>query len=315
MISFLVQRIFLAVVTLWAISVLIFVGTEILPGDVASAVLGRDATPEALAAIRERLGLSRPATVRYAGWISKMVRGDCGESIATGRPVAGLIAERLQNTFVLAVLTALFAVPLSVFLGLFSATYPDGFLDRTISISSLVLISVPTFFTAVVLVLFFAVTWRLFPATIYAPQFASFGQMLHALALPILTLTAAMLAHMSRMTRATILEVLRSTYVEMAILKGVTKGRIILRHALPNAVGPIINVIALNLGYLVSGVVIVEVVFSYPGLGRMMVDSVANRDVPIVQAVGMIFCAVYIGVNLMADLLVLLTNPRLRSKK
>jgi len=150
---------------------------------------------------------------------------------------------------------------------------------------------------------------------IHVSQFSSPGQMLHALTLPILTLTASMLAHMSRMTRAAILNVLRSAYVEMAILKGLTKERIIFRHALPNALGPIINVIALNLGYLVSGVVVVETVFAYPGLGRMMVDSVTNRDVPMVQAVAMIFCATYVGINLVADLLVMATNPRLRSKK
>jgi peptide/nickel transport system permease protein len=248
-------------------------------------------------------------------WLSRLVRGDFGKSLATGRSIAALVGERLWNTLILAILTTLFAVPLSVILGLLSASYPDSLLDRTISVSSLMLISVPEFFTAAVLVLAFAVTWRLFPAVIHVSQFSSPGQMLHALTLPILTLTASMLAHMSRMTRAAILNVLRSAYVEMAILKGLTKERIIFRHALPNALGPIINVIALNLGYLVSGVVVVETVFAYPGLGRMMVDSVTNRDVPMVQAVAMIFCATYVGINLVADLLVMATNPRLRSKK
>ena len=315
MLSLLIRRFLFGLATLWVVSILVFAGTEILPGDVATALLGQSATRESVSALREQLGLNYPAPIRYLSWLSRLVRGDFGKSLATGRSIAALVGERLWNTLILAILTTLFAVPLSVILGLLSASYPDSLLDRTISVSSLMLISVPEFFTAAVLVLAFAVTWRLFPAVIHVSQFSSPGQMLHALTLPILTLTASMLAHMSRMTRAAILNVLRSAYVEMAILKGLTKERIIFRHALPNALGPIINVIALNLGYLVSGVVVVETVFAYPGLGRMMVDSVTNRDVPMVQAVAMIFCATYVGINLVADLLVMATNPRLRSKK
>jgi len=315
LLSLLIRRFLFGLATLWVVSILVFAGTEILPGDVATALLGQSATRESVSALREQLGLNYPAPIRYLSWLSRLVRGDFGKSLATGRSIAALVGERLWNTLILAILTTLFAVPLSVILGLLSASYPDSLLDRTISVSSLMLISVPEFFTAAVLVLAFAVTWRLFPAVIHVSQFSSPGQMLHALTLPILTLTASMLAHMSRMTRAAILNVLRSAYVEMAILKGLTKERIIFRHALPNALGPIINVIALNLGYLVSGVVVVETVFAYPGLGRMMVDSVTNRDVPMVQAVAMIFCATYVGINLVADLLVMATNPRLRSKK
>ena len=315
MFSTLAKRAVYVLLTLWVVSILVFVGTEVLPGDVASALLGQGATPETLAALREKLELNRPAVVRYGMWISKFVRGDWGTSLATGRSISKLVLERVRNTFLLAIMTAAFAVPLSLFLGLLSATYPDSLIDRSISVSSLVMISVPEFFTGALLVLLFAITWRVFPAIVYTSRFGSFGEMLRGLTLPILTLTAIMLAHMARMTRAAVLDILRSSYVEMAILKGVPKRRIILRHALPNAIGPVLNVIAINLGYLVSGVVIVEVIFSFPGLGRMMVDSVTNRDVPLVQAVAMVFCAVYVGLNLMADILVIVTNPRLRKTK
>jgi peptide/nickel transport system permease protein len=215
--------------------------------------------------------------------------------------------DRVYNTFLLAGVTALVSVPLALLLGIVSVIYPEGVLDRSISMSSLVLISLPEYFTGVALIFGFAVTWHLFPAVVYSSQFTSFWQTMRALTLPVITLTVA--------TRAAILDVLRSAYVEMALLKGVPKGRIILRHALPNALSPVINVVAINLGYLVSGVVLVEAIFSYPGLGRLLTDSVANRDIPLVQAVAMVFCVVYVLLNLIADILVMVTNPRLRAKK
>ena len=315
MISILVRRLLLGIVTLWAASVLVFAGTEILPGDVATAILGQSATEETVKAIREELHLDRSAPVRYVEWLSNMLQGEMGNSLSTGRSVVSIIPDWLGNTLLLAVLTALVAVPISIFLGLISAAYPDGPLDRMISISSLVGVSLPEFFTGSLLVLIFAVIFQLLPAVSSVSEFTSTAQKFRVLILPILTLTIAVLAHMTRMTRAAILEVLRSSYVEMAILKGVPKGRIIMRHALRNAMGPIINVIALNLGYLVSGVVVVEAVFAYPGLGRLIVDAVSFRDIPLVQGASMIFCLFYIGVNLLADLLVLITNPRLRVKE
>lgn len=312
MISMLIQRILWGVMTLLVISVLVFAATEILPGDAASALLGQNATPEILEALREKFGLNRPAHIRYVSWVSKMVRGDFGKSIATDRPVMPMIRQRVRNTFILATVTAIFAVPLAIILGLLSSIYPNSFLDRTISVSSLVMISVPEFFTAAILVLLLAVNWHLFPAVISASHMLDPGKLFRALTLPVLTLTAAMLAHMSRMTNAAILDILRSPYIEMALLRGVPKWRIIIRHALPCATGPIINVVAVNLGYLVSGVVIVESVFAYPGLGRMMVESVASRDVTLVQAVAMVFCVFYVGLNLLSDVLVILLNPKLR---
>ncbi|MCF6245895.1 MAG: ABC transporter permease [Desulfobacula sp.] len=310
-----VRRFLLGIVTLWVASILVFAGTEILPGDVASAILGQSATPETIAAIRQQLRLDRPAPVRYVVWLSHIVRGELGNSLTTGRAVSGIISDSLKNTVVLAALTAFFAVPLSLGLGLLSAAYPDSLLDRGISISSLVGISLPEFFTGTLLVLVFAVTFHLLPAVSVVSEFSSFMHKFRALVLPILTLTLAVLAHMTRMTRAAILDTLGSHYVEMAILKGVPRSRIILRHALPNALGPIINVIAINIGFLASGVVVVESVFAYPGLGRLIIDAVSFRDIPLVQGTAMIFCVFYIGVNLLADLLVLTTNPRLWDKK
>jgi peptide/nickel transport system permease protein len=312
---FLTKRLALGLLTLWAVSVLVFAGTELLPGDVATAILGQGATPETVAALREQMGLERPAAERYFAWIGNMIQGDMGQSVATGRSIGSIMQDRVYNTFLLAGVTALVSVPLALLLGIVSVIYPEGVLDRSISMSSLVLISLPEYFTGVALIFGFAVTWHLFPAVVYSSQFTSFWQTMRALTLPVITLTVAILAHMVRMTRAAILDVLRSAYVEMALLKGVPKGRIILRHALPNALSPVINVVAINLGYLVSGVVLVEAIFSYPGLGRLLTDSVANRDIPLVQAVAMVFCVVYVLLNLIADILVMVTNPRLRAKK
>jgi peptide/nickel transport system permease protein len=314
MISLVIRRLLFGVLTIWASSVLVFAGTELLPGDVATAILGQNATSETVEALREQLGLDRPPVERYFVWLSNLIRLDLGRSLASERLVVSLVGAWLWNTLKLALVTALVAVPISVTLGLLSATRPDGLFDRSISVSSLVAISVPEFFTASLLVLIFAVTWRVLPAVSYMPEFASTQEIFRAMVLPVVTLTLAVLSHMTRMTRAAILNVLRSSYVEMAILTGVPRSRIILRHALPNALGPIINVIALNLGYMVSGVVVVEAIFAYPGLGRLLIDAVAYRDIPMVQAVAMIFCAFYIVVNLLADLLILITSPRLRAK-
>lgn len=315
MITLVFRRFFVGLITLWAASVLVFSGTEVLPGDVATAILGQSKTPESVAALREKLQLDRPAPERYVNWLAKLLQGDLGESLISGRPVADVIKGWLVNTLILAACTALVAIPLSFALGLLAAAYPDSTLDRAISISTLMMVSVPEFLTATILILLFAVNFNLLPATSHISGDATFTELLRALVLPMATLTIAALAHMTRMTRAAILDVMRSPYVEMAVLKGVPKRLIIIRHALPNALGPIANVIAIVLGYLVSGVVIVEAVFAYPGLGRLILDSVAYRDMPMVQALAMIFCAFYIGVNLLADIVVLLTNPRLREQQ
>ncbi len=310
--KFLARRLLLGLLTLWAITVLIFAGTEILPGDVASAVLGQSATEELKAALRAQMGLDRPMLVRYFEWLGRILSGDLGVSLANSFPVDGIVGPRILNTLYLAIVTAVIAVPLSIALGLISAAYPDSLFDRVVNSVTLFTVSVPDFLIAIVLIIFFSVQMRWFPMMLKRVDFGDFWGAMHAMTLPVATLMLTMLSHMIRMTRATILDVLRSPYVEMALLKGASKGRIILRHAAPNALAPIVNVIALNLGYLISGVVVIEVVFTYPGLGRLMVDAIGMRDLPLVQITGLIFCATYIVLNIMADMVAIMSNPRLR---
>ncbi len=312
MLMLLVRRLLLGLLVMWVVSVLVFASTEVLPGDVARAVLGQGATEEALANIRDRLGLDRPAYVRYVEWLGNLVSGDLGRSLASGYDIADVIGDRFWNTLRLALFTAFIAVPLALVLGITAAIMAESRVDRAISVTTLCLISVPEFFTAALLVFIFAVKLRWLPPLAVVRPDAGILQTLESLALPIATLTMAVLAHMARMTRTAIINVLSSPYVEQAILKGASRPRIIILHALPNALAPIVNVIALNLAYLISGVVIVETVFNYPGLAKLMVDAVAYRDIPLVQAVGMVFCAAYVGLNLSADLLAILANPRLR---
>ncbi len=306
------RRLALGLLTMWVVSLLVFASTEILPGDVAESILGRDVPEEMKEQMRERLGLNRPAIVRYGDWLWGLLQGDLGNSLGSGRPIADLLEHRLWNTARLALITSLIAVPSAVGLGLYAATRAQTRTDRSISIITLCLISLPEFFLAALLVFIFAVQLRWFPAIPVIRSGQSFGATLYALALPILTLTFAVLAHMARMTRNAVIGVLSSAYIETAILKGVPRRAIILHHAFPNALSPIINVVALNLAYLVAGVVIIETVFSYPGLGRLMIDAVATRDIPLIQVCGMIFCITYVLLNLLADILSTLCNPRLR---
>jgi len=315
MLKLIVSRLGLGVATLWVMSVLVFAATEILPGDVATAILGQESTPEARATLTKRLGLDRPATERYARWLTGMLRGDLGLSLATETPVSRIVGLRITNTLVLAAVAAVLAVPLSIGLGLLSAAYPGSPFDKSLGVVSLIVISLPEFVVGLLLVLLLAVQLKVLPSMATTPDFASLPGLVRALTLPALTLLASVQAHMIRMTRAAVLDVMRQPYIEMALLKGASKRRILLRHALPNALAPIVNVVALNLGYLVSGVVVVEVVFTYPGLGRLLVDSVATRDIPVVQVTGMIFCTAYILLTLAADVVAVFTNPRLRYAK
>ena len=311
MILLITRRLLVGLLTLWAASVLVFVGTELLPGDAATAYLGQEKTEAGVAALRAKLGLDKPAPIRYFNWLTNFLQGEMGTSLVSTKPVAEVITGWVTNTFILAGFTALIAIPLSLFLGLLSAAYPNSALDRSISVLSLMIVSVPEFLTASVLIIVVAVNLHMLPATSHLSGNASVWDTFRALVLPMVTLTVASLAYMTRMTRAAIMDVLRAPYIEMAVLKGVPRSRIILLHALPNALGPIVNVIALVLGYLVSGVVVVEAIFAYPGMGRLLLDSVGLRDFPMVQSLAMIFCGFYISINLLADVLALITNPRL----
>jgi peptide/nickel transport system permease protein len=309
------RRLLIGVFILLVVSVLVFAGTEILPGDVATAILGQSATPELVALIRERLGLDDPVYLRYLHWLGGLVTGNLGTSLVNGADLGGEVGVRIFNTFFLALLTASVAVPLSIVLGLLSALKPNGALDRTISTVTLALISLPDFLTAIILVTLFAVTWKFFPAIVNIRSDDGITDIMHALVLPVATLVFAVLAHMVRMTRTVVLNVLTSPPIEMALLKGVPRWRILIVHALPNALAPIVNVIALNLAYLIAGIVVIETLFNVLGLGRFTVESVQNRDIPAVQVCAMIFCAVYVLLNLLADVISIIANPRLRHPK
>jgi peptide/nickel transport system permease protein len=306
------HKLALGVMTLLAASVLIFVGTEILPGDLASAILQNNATPETLAETRKELGLDRPAVVRYLEWLGGVAHGDFGHSLANKRDVVEELTPRVKNTFFLALYAAVIAVPLAVGLGLLAAMRQGGVFDRTVNIVTLMTISVPEYFLAYLLVKYTAVQLGWFPPLANVSDDTPLDERLYLTFLPMLTLVLVIVAHMMRMTRASVLAIMASPYIEMAILKGVPKWRLVARHALPNALAPIINVIALNLAYLITGVVVVEAVFVYPGLGQLMVDAVSKHDVPVVQACGLIFAAAFIVLNMSADILAIMTNPRLR---
>ncbi|KAA0912631.1 ABC transporter permease [Aquicoccus porphyridii] len=312
----LVQRISLGLLLLFFVSVLIFAGTIVLPGDVAQSILGQSATPEALANLRRDMGLNDPPVQRYFAWLGGVVQGDLGTSLTSGQDIASAMGSRLGNTLFLAFWAAMISVPLAIFLGLLAVRYRDRWPDKLISGVTLASISVPEFLVAYVVMFFLGVQFRLLNPTAvgFRPDADVFTK-LESIALPVLVLTLVILAHMMRMTRAAILNVMQSAYIETAELKGLTMFKIIWRHAFPNSIAPVVNVVMLNLAYLVVGVVVIEVVFVYPGMGQYLVDHVSKRDVPVVQACGLVFAAVYIGLNLVADIVSILTNPRLRHPK
>jgi len=310
------QRLALGLLVLFFVSIIIAFVVELLPGDTCQALMGQAATPETVAACRVELGLDRSAPVRYLDWIGGLITGDMGRSLANDRPIAELIATRLGNTFFLAGLAAAIAVPLSITLGVLAALYRNSVFDRAVNVSTLSSISFPEFFVAYILIYLFAVKIGWFPgiSNVSDPDLGFWDRVYRSL-LPALTLTLVVTAHMMRMTRAAIVNLMASPFIEMARLKGLGRSRIIVRHALPNALSPVINVVAINLAYLIVGVVVVEVVFVYPGLGQLLVDSVSKRDMPVIQAGSMIFAAVYVLLNLTADVLAIVTNPRLLHRR
>ena len=311
----LAQRIALGILLLLAASVLIFVGTQILPGDVAQSILGQSATPVSLANLRAELGLDVPPVTRYFNWLFAALQGDLGTALTNKRDIAEAMGQRLKNTLFLASCAAIIAVPLAILLGLTAVRYRNRWPDKLISGITLATVSVPEFLLGYILMFFLAVKFRVLPSIATINDSMSLGDKLHAISLPVLVLVLVVLGHMMRMTRAAILNVMQSAYIETAELKGLRPFLIIARHAFPNAIAPVVNVVMINLAYLVVGVVVVEVVFVYPGMGQYLVDHVSKRDVPVVQACGLIFAAVYIGLNIVADVVSILANPRLRHPK
>jgi peptide/nickel transport system permease protein len=313
------QRLGFGLLTLFVVSIIIFSAVTVLPGDFATAKLGQAATPETVAAFRRQVGLDLPPIPRYLNWVAGVLQGNFGDSFSSAGSLAGgharsvlsLIVPRLKNTLFLAGLTAIIAVPLSLVLGMLAALYRNSFYDRMVNLVSLTWISVPEFFVAYILMLFLAIRFPLFYSLANVSPDTPFLERIARCALPAMTLVLVIVAHMMRMTRASIINLLATPYIETARLKGVSPSRIIYYHAMPNALAPIATVVALNLAYLIVGVVVVEVVFVYPGIGQLMVDSVSARDIPVVQACALIFAVTYILLNLLADVVSIVTNPRL----
>jgi peptide/nickel transport system permease protein len=306
-------RILLSILTLFIVSIIIFAIMEVLPGDVATRVLGRDATPAALAMLRAKLHLDDPAIVRYFNWLGGILRGDFGNALTSARPITEIVAPRLFNTVFLSIYAFVIYIPLSLVPALIQASRRDRQVDHVISVVNLVLLSVPDFLLGTLLLVAFCVAIPILPAVSLVDGSSTPFQYFRAMTLPAITLAIAMAIAAVRMLRDNLIEVLDSEYVRMAELKGLPTRAVLLRHALPNALVPTLNVTAINLGYLIGGVVIVEKVFSYPGFGRLLVDALQLRDIPLIEVTVLIAAAVYVGANLLADLGAILLNPRLRS--
>lgn len=306
-------RIGSSLLTLFLVSLVVFAISDLLPGDAAQEALGQTATPAQITALRHEMGLDRPAYARFGAWVAAMAGGDAGKSLVADMPVSDLIATRLPNSLLLAALTTLVAVPMALLIGIASAMNRGGRLDRALNLITLSMVALPEFLVATLAVLIFSVKLRVLPSISMLPAEATWGATLQALAMPIVSLCVVVIAQMARMTRAAIIDQLDRPYVEMALLKGVCPRRIVTRHILPNAVGPIVNAVALSLSYLLGGAIIVETIFNYPGLASLMVNAVTSRDMPLLQACAMIFCAVYLLLMLVADLTAILANPRLRN--
>ena len=306
------KRLILSVITLLIVSFAVFFATNMLPGDTAAILLGQAATPEAVEGLRHAMHLDEPAVLRFLRWLGGVVTGDLGTSYANNMPIATLIGSRFVNTMELAGITALVAVPLALTLGITAAVMRGSLYDRIVTVLTIGVISVPEFVVASTAVLIFAVYLKWLPAISFVNEVHSLSDLLRMYAMPVVTLTFVVSAQIIRMTRAAVIETLSTPYVEMALLKGASRSRIVLRHALPNSLGPIVNALALSLSYLIGGVIIIETIFNYPGIAKLMVDAVATRDLPLIQTCALIFCLGYLILITIADIVAILSNPRLR---
>lgn len=314
MLKLVAARLAIGIISLLLVSAAVFAITALLPGDVATELLGQAATPEAVAGLRAALGLDLPAHLRYVHWLAGLFTGDAGRSLVNGVPVSELIGNRLPNSLMLAGATAMVSVPLALTIGITAAMWRGTLYDRVVSVLTLSVVSVPEFLVATGAVLIFAVHLRWLSALSAASDITSIGEIFRVFAMPVLTLCCVIVAQMVRLSRAAVIDQLRAPYVEIAVLKGASPVRVVLRHALPNAIGPIANAVALSLSYLLGGVIIVETIFNYPGIAKLMVDGVATRDMPLVQACAMIFCAAYLILVTTADICAIVSNPRLRHR-
>ena len=314
LLKIILRRVALGILTLFLVSVLVFAATQALPGDTARAILGRSATPERLKELRIRLGLDQPATTQYVKWLGHIVKGDLGDSLVAQEPVMTLLGNRIMNSAALVLVAALISIPISILIGSLSGLMRDRWFDSTVSLGSLGLAALPEFVIGILLIMLLATqVFKIFPAVSRVNPGESIWSQMNMLILPALTLILAVAPYIIRILRASMIEVLESEYVQMARLKGMPESIVLRRHALPNAMIPAIQVIALNLAWLAGGVVVVEYLFNYPGIGSGLVDAVANRDVPVIQAIVLLIASLYVGFNLIADILTILVSPRLRT--
>lgn len=314
MIKLALQRIVLAVFTLALVAVVVFVTTELLPGDICTTYLGRDAhNEERLERCRQERGLYRPPLERFSEWAGGILQGDLGRSLNRDRPIVEVLGNRLRNTFVLGIAAASVGIPIAIVLGVVIALKRDSALDVTVSSVALFAMTLPDFVTATVLVFVFSIVLGWLPAVTLVSVNAPITELLPNIVLPIIVLTLVMVAHMMRLVRTSTIDVLESDYVQMAWLKGVPARQIVVRHVLPNAILPAVNIIALTLGWLLGGTTIIESIFNYPGVGTLLLKAISDRDIPLVQSLALLLALIYVGVNLAADLLTLGLNPRLRT--
>ncbi|SLN61356.1 Glutathione transport system permease protein GsiC [Roseovarius albus] len=314
MTELILRRLALGLVTVWMVSVIIFMGIEALPGDACTAFLERDAQGEVLERCREQLGLNQSATQRYLAWATGALQGDLGVSANGNTTIAAEVALRVKNSILLAAGALSVGVPLAIFLGVFTGLWRDKFPDIFFSTGAIFAMTIPEFVAATIITLIFSIWLGLFPAVVLTPADAPPLDFFPEFVPAAIVLTLVMVAHIMRMVRSSVIEVMTSDYIQMAQLKGVPYWQMVFRHALPSALLPAINIVALTIAWLLGGVVVVEVVFNYPGLGRMMIDAISDRDLPVIQAIAILVAATYVGINLLADLLTILLNPRMRTQ-
>ena len=313
MLLLILKRIGLGLITLFIVSLITFVGVEVLPGDACTTYLEREAYGPALDACIKRLGLDIPSYQRYLDWAANVIRGDFGYSLSGEMPINEVLGPRVKNSLVLASVSILIGIPLAIVLGIITALWRDKLPDIIISTITIFSMTIPEFISATLLILIVAIWLGWLPGIVIIPSDATFYELLSNIILPVVAISMIMTAHMARMVRSSVIQVMASDYVQMAILKGVPYWKMVFRHVLPNALLPAINVVALTIAWLLGGVVVTEVVFNYPGLGRLVIESISNRDLPVVQALAIILASIYVGINLIADLMTLMLNPRLKS--
>ena len=313
MLILVLKRILLGLITLFIVSLITFVGVEVLPGDACTTYLAREAYGAALEACYKRLWIDIPAYERYVSWAIGVIQGDFGYSLSGEMKINDVLGPRVKNSLVLASASILIGIPIALLLGIITALWRDKMPDIIISTFTIFSMTIPEFISATLLIIIVAIWLEWLPGIVIVPTGASVSELLPNIILPVIAISMIMTAHMARMVRSSVIQVMASDYVQMAILKGVPYWKMVFKHVLPNALLPAINVVALTIAWLLGGVVVTEVVFNYPGLGRLVIESISNRDLPVVQALAIILASIYVIINLIADLLTLMLNPRLKS--